>query len=145
MFLKVLRLKTIGIISINLPEYHPARACRTFFYSNQSRYFTAHAHLKVQVRYMENNKTTNTNNFSRKGFSYSYFISVTLYFSPGGRFVLTRMFLLPNKPLYFTKEMFGKSKIRPSYFPLQSQVPRFRYLWDQKQKPIIELLKEPVG
>jgi phenylalanyl-tRNA synthetase alpha chain len=47
--------------------------------------------------------------------------------------------------LYFTKEMFVKIRLRPSYFPFTEPSAEVDIYWGLKQKLIIELPKEPVG
>ena len=111
--------------ALNLPEYHPARDMQdTFFIQNNPENLLLRTHTSsVQVRYMENNKppirTISPGRVFRNedisARSHCIFHQVEgLYIDKGVSFKDLKQTLI-----YFTTQMFGKSKIRlrPSYFP----------------------------
>lgn len=115
--------------ALNLPEYHPARDMQDTFFvkhnnkeSNQDLLLRTHT-SSVQVRYMENNKPPIRNISPGRVFrnedisarSHCIFHQVEgLYIDKGVSFKDLKQTLI-----YFTTQLFGKSKIRlrPSYFP----------------------------
>ncbi|MBZ9652620.1 phenylalanine--tRNA ligase subunit alpha [Psychroflexus montanilacus] len=111
--------------ALNLPEYHPARDMQdTFFIQTDPKDILLRTHTSsVQVRYMENNKppirTISPGRVFRNedisARSHCIFHQVEgLYIDKNVSFKDLKQTLI-----YFTKELFGKSKIRlrPSYFP----------------------------
>jgi phenylalanyl-tRNA synthetase alpha chain len=110
--------------ALNLPEYHPARDMQDTFFIEQNPDVLLRTHTSsVQVRYMEENKppirTISPGRVFRNedisARSHCIFHQVEgLYIDTDVSFADLKQTLL-----YFTKEMFGKSKIRlrPSYFP----------------------------
>ena len=110
--------------ALNLPEYHPARDMQDTFFIEKDPDLLLRTHTSsVQVRYMENNKppirTISPGRVFRNedisARSHCIFHQVEgLYIDTDVSFADLKQTLL-----YFTKEMFGKSKIRlrPSYFP----------------------------
>ncbi|MDY0780560.1 phenylalanine--tRNA ligase subunit alpha [Tenacibaculum sp. IB213877] len=114
--------------ALNLPEYHPARDMQDTFFIEKSRNVGTDTLLRthtssVQVRYMENNeppiRTISPGRVFRNedisARAHCIFHQVEgLYIDTDVSFADLKQTLL-----YFTKEMFGKSKIRlrPSYFP----------------------------
>ncbi len=115
--------------ALNLPEYHPARDMQdTFFVQNPQNDGNEDLLLRthtssVQVRYMENNKppirTISPGRVFRNedisARSHCIFHQVEgLYIDKGVSFKDLKQTLI-----YFTTQLFGKSKIRlrPSYFP----------------------------
>ena len=110
--------------ALNLPEYHPARDMQDTFFIQTNPDILLRTHTSsVQVRYMENNKppirTISPGRVFRNeavsSRSHCIFHQVEgLYIDKEVSFADLKQTLL-----YFTKEMFGKSKIRlrPSYFP----------------------------
>jgi len=111
--------------ALNLPEYHPARDMQdTFFIQTDPEEILLRTHTSsVQVRYMENNqppiRTISPGRVFRNeaisARSHCIFHQVEgLYIDKGVSFADLKQTLL-----YFTKQLFGKSKIRlrPSYFP----------------------------
>ena len=110
--------------ALNLPEYHPARDMQDTFFIQTNPDVLLRTHTSsVQVRYMENNKppirTISPGRVFRNeaisSRSHCIFHQVQgLYIDKDVSFADLKQTLL-----YFTKEMFGKSKIRlrPSYFP----------------------------
>jgi phenylalanyl-tRNA synthetase alpha chain len=110
--------------ALNLPEYHPARDMQDTFFLEKNPDMLLRTHTSsVQVRYMESNKppirTISPGRVFRNedisARSHCIFHQVEgLYIDTDVSFADLKQTLL-----YFTKEMFGKSKIRlrPSYFP----------------------------
>ncbi|MBS3739718.1 MAG: phenylalanine--tRNA ligase subunit alpha, partial [Psychroflexus sp.] len=111
--------------ALNLPEYHPARDMQdTFFIQTNPEDILLRTHTSsVQVRYMENNeppiRTISPGRVFRNedisARSHCIFHQVEgLYIDKNVSFKDLKQTLI-----YFTKELFGKSKIRlrPSYFP----------------------------
>jgi len=110
--------------ALNLPEYHPARDMQDTFFIEKNPDILLRTHTSsVQVRYMENHKppirTISPGRVFRNedisARSHCIFHQVEgLYIDTDVSFADLKQTLL-----YFTKEMFGKSKIRlrPSYFP----------------------------
>ena len=110
--------------ALNLPEYHPARDMQDTFFIQTNPDVLLRTHTSsVQVRYMENNKppirTVSPGRVFRNeaisARSHCIFHQVEgLYVDKDVSFADLKQTLL-----YFTKQLFGKSKIRlrPSYFP----------------------------
>lgn len=110
--------------ALNLPEYHPARDMQDTFFIEKDPDILLRTHTSsVQMRYMENNtppiRTISPGRVFRNedisARSHCIFHQVEgLYIDTDVSFADLKQTLL-----YFTKEMFGKSKIRlrPSYFP----------------------------
>ena len=110
--------------ALNLPEYHPARDMQDTFFIEKNPDVLLRTHTSsVQVRYMENNKppirTISPGRvFRNEDISAR---SHCIFHQVEGLYIDTNVSFADLKQtlLYFTKEMFGKSKIRlrPSYFP----------------------------
>lgn len=110
--------------ALNLPEYHPARDMQDTFFIQTDPDILLRTHTSsVQVRYMENNqppiRTISPGRVYRNeaisARSHCFFHQVEgLYIDKEVSFADLKQTLQ-----HFTKEMFGKSKIRlrPSYFP----------------------------
>lgn len=110
--------------ALNLPEYHPARDMQDTFFIQTNPDILLRTHTSsVQVRYMENNKppirTISPGRVFRNeaisARSHCIFHQVEgLYIDKDVSFADLKQTLL-----YFTEQLFGKSKIRlrPSYFP----------------------------
>jgi phenylalanyl-tRNA synthetase alpha chain len=110
--------------ALNLPEYHPARDMQDTFFIQTNPDVLLRTHTSsVQVRYMEDNKppirTISPGRVFRNeaisSRSHCIFHQVEgLYVDKNVSFADLKQTLL-----YFTKQLFGKSKIRlrPSYFP----------------------------
>ncbi len=110
--------------ALNLPEYHPARDMQDTFFLQQNPDWLLRTHTSsVQTRYMEAHqppiRTISPGRVYRNedisARSHCIFHQVEgLYIDKGVSFADLKQTLL-----FFTKEMFGKSKIRlrPSYFP----------------------------
>jgi phenylalanyl-tRNA synthetase alpha chain len=110
--------------ALNLPEHHPARDMQDTFFIQTNPDLLLRTHTSsVQVRYMENNKppirTISPGRVYRNeaisARSHCFFHQVEgLYIDENVSFADLKQTLE-----FFTKELFGKSKIRlrPSYFP----------------------------
>ena len=110
--------------ALNLPEYHPARDMQDTFFIQTDPDVLLRTHTSsVQVRYMENNqppiRTISPGRVFRNeaisARAHCIFHQVEgLYIDKNVSFADLKQTLL-----YFTKALFGKSKIRlrPSYFP----------------------------
>ena len=110
--------------ALNLPEYHPARDMQDTFFIQTNPDILLRTHTSsVQVRYMENNtppiRTISPGRVFRNeaisARAHCIFHQVEgLYIDKDVSFADLKQTLL-----YFTKALFGKSKIRlrPSYFP----------------------------
>jgi len=110
--------------ALNLPEYHPARDMQDTFFIEKDPDILLRTHTSsVQVRYMENN-TPPIRTISPGRVFRNEDISARahcIFHQVEGLYIDTDVSFADLKQtlLYFTKEMFGKSKIRlrPSYFP----------------------------
>ena len=110
--------------ALNLPEHHPAREMQDTFFINKNPDLLLRTHTSsVQIRHMENNKPPirtispgrvyRNEDISARSHCFFHQIEV-LYIDKNVSFSDLKTTLL-----FFTKELFGKSKIRlrPSYFP----------------------------
>jgi len=125
--------------ALNLPEYHPARDMQDTFFIQTNPDVLLRTHTSsVQVRYMENNKppirTISPGRVFRNeavsSRSHCIFHQIEgLYIDKEVSFADLKQTLL-----YFTKEMFGKSKIRlrPSYFPFTEPSAEVDIYWGLK-------------
>jgi phenylalanyl-tRNA synthetase alpha chain len=125
--------------ALNLPEYHPARDMQDTFLRTHTS--------SVQVRYMENNKppirTISPGRVFRNeaisARSHCIFHQVEgLYIDKDVSFADLKQTLL-----HFTKEMFGKSKIRlrPSYFPFTEPSAEIDIYWGLKTETDYRITK----
>jgi len=110
--------------ALNLPEYHPARDMQDTFFIEKNPDLLLRTHTSsVQTRYMENHnppiRTLSPGRvFRNEDISAR---AHCIFHQVEGLYIDTEVSFADLKQtlLYFTKEMFGKSKIRlrPSYFP----------------------------
>ena len=122
--------------ALNLPEHHPARDMQDTFFIQKDRDILLRTHTSsVQVRYMENNhppiRTISPGRVFRNeaisARSHCIFHQVEgLYIDKNVSFADLKQTLL-----YFTKSLFGKSKIRlrPSYFPFTEPSAELDIYW----------------
>ncbi|PTX60647.1 phenylalanyl-tRNA synthetase alpha subunit [Kordia periserrulae] len=122
--------------ALNLPEYHPARDMQDTFFVQTNPDILLRTHTSsVQVRYMENNKppirTISPGRVYRNeaisARSHCFFHQVEgLYIDKEVSFADLKQTLQ-----HFTKELFGKSKIRlrPSYFPFTEPSAEIDVYW----------------
>lgn len=134
--------------ALNLPEYHPARDMQDTFFIQTNPDVLLRTHTSsVQVRYMENNKppirTISPGRVFRNeaisARSHCIFHQVEgLYIDKDVSFADLKQTLL-----YFTKEMFGKSKIRlrPSYFPFTEPSAEMDIYWGLKTETDYRITK----
>ena len=122
--------------ALNLPEHHPARDMQDTFYISRNPDWLLRTHTSsVQIRHMENNdppiRTISPGRVYRNedisARSHCFFHQVEgLYIDKAVSFVDLKQTLL-----HFTKELFGKSKIRlrPSYFPFTEPSAELDIYW----------------
>ena len=134
--------------ALNLPEYHPARDMQDTFFIQTNPDVLLRTHTSsVQVRYMENYKppirTISPGRVFRNeaisSRSHCIFHQVEgLYIDKNVSFADLKQTLL-----YFTKEMFGKSKIRlrPSYFPFTEPSAEVDIYWGLKTETDYRITK----
>jgi phenylalanyl-tRNA synthetase alpha chain len=134
--------------ALNLPEYHPARDMQDTFFIQTNPDILLRTHTSsVQVRYMENNKppirTISPGRVFRNeavsSRSHCIFHQVEgLYIDKEVSFADLKQTLL-----HFTKEMFGKSKIRlrPSYFPFTEPSAEVDIYWGLKTETDYRITK----
>ena len=134
--------------ALNLPEYHPARDMQVWFFIQTNPDVLLRTHTSsVQVRYMENNqppiRTISPGRVFRNeaisSRSHCIFHQVEgLYIDKDVSFADLKQTLL-----YFTKEMFGKSKIRlrPSYFPFTEPSAEVDIYWGLKTETDYRITK----
>ena len=122
--------------ALNLPEYHPARDMQDTFFIQTRPDMLLHTHTSsVEVRYMEQHqppiriiapgRVYRNEDISAR--------SHCLFHQIEGLYIDTNVSFADLKQtlLYFTKEMFGKSKIRlrPSYFPFTEPSAELDIYW----------------
>lgn len=135
--------------ALNLPEHHPARDMQdTFFVQTDPQDLLLRTHTSsVQVRYMENNKPPIRTispgrvfrNESISARSHCIFHQVEgLYIDKDVSFTDLKQTLL-----YFTEQLFGKSKIRlrPSYFPFTEPSAEVDIYWGLKTETDYRITK----
>lgn len=134
--------------ALNLPEYHPARDMQDTFFIQTNPDVLLRTHTSsVQVRYMEENKppirTISPGRVFRNeaisSRSHCIFHQVEgLYIDKDVSFADLKQTLL-----HFTKEMFGKSKIRlrPSYFPFTEPSAEVDIYWGLKTETDYRITK----
>jgi phenylalanyl-tRNA synthetase alpha chain len=134
--------------ALNLPEYHPARDMQDTFFIQTNPDILLRTHTSsVQVRYMEENKppirTISPGRVFRNeaisARSHCIFHQIEgLYIDKDVSFADLKQTLL-----YFTKEMFGKSKIRlrPSYFPFTEPSAEIDIYWGLKTETDYRITK----
>lgn len=135
--------------ALNLPEYHPARDMQdTFFIQTDPEELLLRTHTSgVQVRHMESHKppirTISPGRVYRNedisARSHCLFHQVEgLYVDKNVSFVDLKQTIL-----YFTKQLFGKSKIRlrPSYFPFTEPSAEVDIYWGLKTETDYRITK----
>lgn len=134
--------------ALNLPEHHPARDMQDTFFIQTDPDILLRTHTSsVQVRYMENNappiRTISPGRVYRNeaisARSHCFFHQVEgLYIDKNVSFADLKQTLQ-----YFTKELFGKSKIRlrPSYFPFTEPSAEVDVYWGLETKTDYKMTK----
>ncbi|MFZ4679623.1 MAG: phenylalanine--tRNA ligase subunit alpha [Flavobacterium sp.] len=134
--------------ALNLPEYHPARDMQDTFFIQTNPDVLLRTHTSsVQVRYMENNKppirTISPGRVFRNEAVSSR--SHCIFHQVEGLYIDKEVSFsdLKQTLLYFTKEMFGKSKIRlrPSYFPFTEPSAEVDIYWGLKTETDYRITK----
>jgi len=110
--------------ALNLPEYHPARDMQDTFFIEKNPDMLLRTHTSsVQVRYMDNHKPPIRTISPGRVFRNEDISARAhcIFHQVEGLYIDTDVSFADLKQtlLYFTKELFGKSKIRlrPSFFP----------------------------
>ncbi|BAV94145.1 phenylalanine--tRNA ligase subunit alpha [Ichthyobacterium seriolicida] len=126
---------------LNLPEFHPARDMQDTFFIRKNPDFLLRTHTSsVQMHYMENNKppirTISPGRvFRNEDISAR---SHCIFHQIEGLYIDTDVSFadLKQTVIYFTKELFGKSKIRfrPSYFPFTEPSAEVDIYWGMKSE-----------
>ena len=134
--------------ALNLPEYHPARDMQDTFFIQTDPDVLLRTHTSsVQVRYMENNqppiRTISPGRvFRNEAISAR---SHCIFHQVEGLYIDTDVSFADLKQtlLHFTKEMFGKSKIRlrPSYFPFTEPSAEVDIYWGLKTETDYRITK----
>lgn len=134
--------------ALNFPEHHPARDMQDTFFVQSNPEMLLRTHTSsVQTRYMESNqppiRTISPGRVFRNeaisSRSHCIFHQVEgLYIDKDVSFADLKQTLL-----YFTKEMFGKSKIRlrPSYFPFTEPSAEVDVYWGLKTETDYRITK----
>ena len=122
--------------ALNLPEYHPARDMQDTFFIQTRPDILLHTHTSsVEVRYMEQHQPPIRIIAPGRGYRNEDISarSHCLFHQIEGLYIDTNVSFADLKQtlLYFTKEMFGKSKIRlrPSYFPFTEPSAELDIYW----------------
>lgn len=138
--------------ALNLPEHHPARDMQDTFFieknkdSKEDMLLRTHT-SSVQIRYMENNKppirTISPGRvFRNEDISAR---SHCIFHQVEGLYIDTDVSFADLKQTleFFTKEMFGKSKIRlrPSYFPFTEPSAEVDIYWGLKTETDYKITK----
>ncbi|MFV0248949.1 MAG: phenylalanine--tRNA ligase subunit alpha [Tenacibaculum sp.] len=134
--------------ALNLPKYHPARDMQDTFFVDKDPDFLLRTHTSsVQIRYMENNKPPMRILSPGKVFRNEDISarSHCVFHQIEGLYIDTIVSFADLKQtlLYFTKEMFGKSKIRlrPSYFPFTEPSAELDIYWGLKSETDYRITK----
>ncbi len=134
--------------ALNLPEYHPARDMQDTFFIQRNPDWLLRTHTSsVQIRYMEAHKppirTISPGRVYRNEDISAR--SHILFHQVEGLYIDTDVSFADLKQtiLYFTKEMFGKSKIRlrPSYFPFTEPSAEVDIYWGLKTEDDYRITK----
>ena len=134
--------------ALNLPEYHPARDMQDTFFIQTNPDVLLRTHTSsVQVRYMENNKPPIRTISPGRVFRNEAISSRShcIFHQVEGLYIDKDVYFADLKQtlLYFTKEMFGKSKIRlrPSYFPFTEPSAEIDIYWGLKTETDYRITK----
>lgn len=134
--------------ALNLPEYHPARDMQDTFFIEKNPDILLRTHTSsVQVRYMENNKPPIRTISPGRVFRNEDISARAhcIFHQVEGLYIDTDVSFADLKQtlLYFTKEMFGKSKIRlrPSYFPFTEPSAEVDIYWGLETETDFKITK----
>ena len=127
--------------ALNLPEEHPARDMQDTFFIQQNPDILLRTHTSsVQVRFMQNNTPpirilSPGRVFRNEAISYR---SHCIFHQIEGLYINKNISFseLKQTIIYFTKSLFGKSKIRlrPSYFPFTEPSAEVDIYWGLKSE-----------
>ena len=134
--------------ALNLPEYHPARDMQDTFFVEKNPDMLLRTHTSsVQIRYMENNKPPIRTISPGRVFRNEDISARAhcIFHQVEGLYIDTDVSFADLKQtlIYFTKEMFGKSKIRlrPSYFPFTEPSAEVDIYWGLKTETDYRITK----
>lgn len=134
--------------ALNLPEYHPARDMQDTFFIEKNPDILLRTHTSsVQVRYMEKNQPPIRTISPGRVFRNEDISARAhcIFHQVEGLYIDTDVSFADLKQtiLYFTKEMFGKSKIRlrPSYFPFTEPSAEVDIYWGLKTETDYKITK----
>ena len=134
--------------ALNLPEYHPARDMQDTFFIEKNPDILLRTHTSsVQVRYMENNKPPIRTISPGRVFRNEDISARAhcIFHQVEGLYIDTDVSFADLKQTlsYFTREMFGKSKIRlrPSYFPFTEPSAEVDIYWGLKTEVDYKITK----
>ncbi len=134
--------------ALNLPEYHPARDMQDTFFIEKDPDVLLRTHTSsVQVRYMEEHKPPIRTISPGRVFRNEDISARAhcIFHQVEGLYIDTDVSFADLKQtlLYFTKEMFGKSKIRlrPSYFPFTEPSAEVDIYWGLKTETDYRITK----
>jgi len=134
--------------ALNLPEYHPARDMQDTFFIEKNPDILLRTHTSsVQARYMEKNQPPIRTISPGRVFRNEDISARAhcIFHQVEGLYIDTDVSFADLKQtiLYFTKEMFGKSKIRlrPSYFPFTEPSAEVDIYWGLKTETDYKITK----
>ena len=134
--------------ALNLPEHHPARDMQdTFFLQKNPDYLLRTHTSSVQIRHMEENKPPIRTLSPGRVFRNEDISARAhcIFHQMEGLYIDTDVSFADLKQtlLHFTKEMFGKSKIRlrPSYFPFTEPSAEIDIYWGLKTEVDYKITK----
>ena len=134
--------------ALNLPEYHPARDMQDTFFIEQNPDTLLRTHTSsVQIRYMEQHKPPIRTISPGRVFRNEDISARAhcIFHQIEGLYIDTDVSFADLKQtlLYFTKEMFGKSKIRlrPSYFPFTEPSAEVDIYWGLESETDYKITK----
>jgi len=135
--------------ALNLPEYHPARDMQDTFFIEKNPDTLLRTHTSsVQIRYMESHKPPIRTISPGRVFRNEDISARAhcIFHQIEGLYIDTDVSFADLKQtlLYFTKEMFGKSKIRlrPSYFPFTEPSAEVDIYWGLETETDYKITKE---
>ncbi|MFL2629310.1 MAG: phenylalanine--tRNA ligase subunit alpha [Flavobacteriaceae bacterium] len=134
--------------ALNIPEFHPARDMQdTFFIQTNPDYLLRTHTSSVQIRYMEKNKPPIRTISPGRVFRNEVISSRShcIFHQVEGLYIDKKVSFIDLKETlsYFTKSLFGNSKIRfrPSYFPFTEPSAEVDIYWGLKTETDYRITK----
>ena len=134
--------------ALNIPEFHPARDMQdTFFIQTNPDYLLRTHTSSVQIRYMEKNKPPIRTISPGRVFRNEVISSRShcIFHQVEGLYIDKKVSFIDLKETlsYFTKSLFGNSKIRfrPSYFPFTEPSAEVDIYWGLKTETDYKITK----